>query len=174
MRNAICSLVLLTCAAALCACDPGVFARKSLDKTTRVLLVTDAHLQRFTRDALRGIAIEEGTAMGLALKVLGCPAGSSSQPSSAPEKCQAAARQSRARYEARAQKLLAAAGKTDQALDAAWASCRLVIDVVEDYEAGALTKDGAWTKIKALLGDSGRLLRDALAVYESLKALVAQ
>jgi hypothetical protein len=163
MRYGVLSLILLVCAGVLACSDSARVARREIDRVTRLTLASEARLKRVTRERLARVAVEEGAAMGAALRAAGCPSASSVQPASAPEQCHSIAREYVKQYKLRSAKIAAAAAKVDALFEATWAALLPIVDVLEDLDAGLGDKAALQASLANLVADAGRVLADAVA-----------
>jgi len=173
MRNLLLACLFLLCAAGLLACsDPARTARRETDRVTRITQRTEVNLKRDTRAALLTVAKAEGTRRGVELKAQGCIASMASQPSTELEEpCKGIVAASEKRYAEKSATILGPAKKVDQAIGATYASLLVVLDVLEDIDAGL--KPGGWqAKLAGLVAQAVKLYSDAVAAYTNWRATV--
>jgi hypothetical protein len=172
MRVHLVAVLLIIFCASLTACsNPVRTARSEVDRISRSTLAAEARFKRLTQDALVQIAEQEGKGRGEALRQAGCPSAVASQPASAPAICHAIAVQSQERYRARQHKVTIPAAEVDRAFGAVWASLLVVVDLLQDIDAGVVGT--TWRgKLLALINEALTLYRDAMAAYGGFRELL--
>jgi hypothetical protein len=170
MRYGLIAILFLLCGLLLTACGPLPAARRSVDQITKATQRTELELKRATRQALLDVATAEGQARGQALQAVGCGPATATQPSSALiDPCRQVVADSEQRYEARAKAIMGPARKVDQAIGTVYASLLVVLDLVEDLEAGL--KPGGWEqKLAGLVAEAVKLAADVVTAFTAWKA----
>jgi hypothetical protein len=172
MRNLLVALLLL-CAALLVACsDPARTARREVDRLTRITQKVEVNLQREARGVMLDVAKAEGTRRGQELKAAGCVSSMASQPSTALEDpCKTIVAASEQRYEKRQGEVISVAKKVDAAVKAVYPTLIVVLDLVEDIEAG-IKATGWQAKLAVLVAKAAQTYADCLAAYEAFKKAI--
>lgn len=173
MRNLMLCCLFLLCAVGLVACDnPSRIARREVDRVTRITMRTEVNLKRTTRDALLTVAKEEGQRRGAELKLAGCGSATALSPSAAlAEPCKGVVAASEARYATRTAAITGPVKRIDAAIGAVYASLLVVLDVLEDVDAGL--KPGGWqAKLAGLVAEAVKLYADAVAAFNAWKSTV--
>lgn len=173
MRNVLLCCLFLLCAIGLLACnDPARVARREVDRISRINQRMDVNLKRATRAALLVVAKDEGQRRGAELKAQGCLSTMASMPSTVlDEPCKGIVAASEARYATRSAAIVTPAKRIDAAIGAVYASLLVVLDVLEDIEAGL--KPGGWqAKLAGLVAEAVKLYTDALAAFTAWRTTV--
>jgi predicted small secreted protein len=173
MRNVLLCCLFLLCAIGLVACDnPARAARREVDRVSRINQRMDLNLKRATRAALLDVAKAEGQRRGAELKLAGCTAAMAIQPSATlAEPCKSVVAASEARYSASTAAITTPAKKIDAAIGAVYASLLVVLDVLEDVDAGL--KPGGWqAKLAQLVAEAVKLYTDAFAAFNAWKTAI--
>lgn len=172
-RDLLVACLLLLCAALLVACsDPPRVARREVDRLTRITQRTELGVKRETRAVMLDVAKAEGTRRGAELKAAGCGPANATQPSTAlVDPCKGIVAASEARYAARQGEITAVARRVDTAIGAVYAALLVVLDLVEDVEAG-MRAAGWQAKLVAVTAHAARLYADCVAAYEAFKAAI--
>jgi hypothetical protein len=173
MRNLLLCCLFLICAAGLLACsDPARTARRECDRVYRITQRTEVNLKRDTRAALLSVAKAEGTRRGVELKAQGCVSTMASQPStSLEEPCKGIVAASEKRYAEKTGAIMTPAKRVDAAIGAVYASLLVVLDILEDIDAGL--KPGGWqAKLAQLVSEAVKLYGDAVSAYTAWKTTV--
>jgi len=172
-RNLLVASLLLLCAALLVACsDPARTARREVDRLTRITQKVEVNIQREARGVMLDVAKAEGTRRGQELKAAGCGPANATQPSSAlVDPCKGIVAASEARYEKRQGEVISVAKKVDAAVKTVYPTLIVVLDLVEDIEAGV--KATGWqAKLAALVARAAQTYVDCLAAYEAFKKAI--
>lgn len=167
MRLLLCALALLS----LACSDPARVARQTVDRTSRALLQADAGTKRVTRQALMRIAAEEGTKRGQEMRAAGCSSAAVPPPAGASQACLEAARVALERYHARCAAVTAAAGKVDRVVGLGWNALALVVDVLQDLDAGLGPQPDLRTRLAVLLQAALKTYADAVVAYQAFRDL---
>jgi hypothetical protein len=173
MRNLLLACLFLLCAALFAACsDPPRVARREVDRVYRITQRTEVNLKRDTRAALLSVAKAEGTRRGVELKAQGCISTMASQPStSLEEPCKGIVAASEKRYAEKTTAIMSPAKRVDAAIGAVYASILVVLDILEDIDAGM--KPGGWeVKLAGLVAQAVKLYGDAVSAYTAWKTTV--
>lgn len=172
-RNLLIASVLLFCAALLVACsDPARIARREVDRLTRITQKVEVNVQREARAVMLDVAKAEGARRGQELKAAGCGPANATQPSSAlVDPCKGIVAASEQRYEKRQGEVVTVAKKTDAAVKAVYPVLIVVLDLVEDIEAGV--KAVGWqTKLAVLVAKAAQTYADCVKAYEAFKKAI--
>ena len=169
MRNLVLSLLFVLCAIGLLACsDPARTARREVDRITRITQRTEVNLKRATKDAMLLVANDEGTVLGQELKTAGCPKLSATQPTTIPGNCEAIVTTAKARYEKKIGEVTTVARRVDKVVGGVYASLLVVIDLLEDIEAGL--RPGGWeAKLAGIVADAVKLAVDLAEAYNQFR-----
>lgn len=175
MRYLVIACLFLLCAAGLVACsDPPRVARREVDRIVKITLRTEVAVKREVRATMLDVAKSEGQRRGAELKLAGCVATMASQPStSLAEPCKGIVAASEARYEARLATITGPAKRANLAISAVYAALLVVLDLIEDVEAGL--KAAGWeARLVAVTAQATRTYTDCVAAYTALKAALTR
>ena len=169
MRNLLLASLLLLCSVGLFACsDPARTARREVDRITRITQRTEVNLHRATKEALLGVAHNEGAALGQELKIANCPTLSATQPTTLPAHCEAIVATGKDRYEKKVGEVAAVTKRVDKAIGGVYASLLVVIDLLEDVESGL--RPGGWeAKLAGIVADAVKLGADLAEAYNQFR-----
>jgi hypothetical protein len=169
MRNLLIAALLLLCAAGLFACsDPARTARREVDRITRITQRTEVNLKRATKAAMVDVAVSEGTTLGQELKTANCPALSATQPTTIPAHCEAIIAEGKARYAKKLGEVTTVARRVDKSIGGVYASLLVVVDLLEDIEAGL--RPGGWeAKLAGIVADAVKLAADLFEAYNQFR-----
>jgi hypothetical protein len=172
-RNLLIAALLLLCAALFVACsDPPRVARREVDRLTRVTQRTELNLRRETHAALRATAAAEGARRGRELRAADCGPANATQPASAlVDPCKSIVAASEARYSKRQGEIEAVARRADAAIGAVYAALLVVIDLIDDIEAG-MKAQGWEAKLTAVVARAAQLYTDCTAAYTAFTAAI--
>lgn len=174
MRHLIIACLLLLCAALFVACsDPPRIARREVDRLTRITMKTEVAVKRETRSVMLDVAKAEGARRGVELKAAGCGPANATQPSGAlVDPCKGVVAASEGRYSKRQSEVTTVAKKVDAAIGAVYATLLVVLDLVEDIEAGM--KAAGWqAKLAAVVAKATQTYADCVAAYDAFKVAIA-
>lgn len=173
MRHLIIACLLLLCAAVLvAACDPARAARREVDRIAKITMRTEVAVKRDARAVMLDVAKTEGARRGQELKAQGCLSSMASQPSAALEDpCKSIVAASEARYAKRQGEVVTVAKKVDAAIGAVYATLLVVLDLVEDIEAG-MKASGWQAKLAAVVAKAGQAYADCVAAYDAFKVAI--
>lgn len=166
MRYGVLALMFLLCSVLLYACsDPVRVARREVDRVSRATMRTEVGLKRTTRSALATIAKDEGVALGRALRAAGCPSPAATQPAEgSPAPCKQIAAEGALRLQKRLGDVTAAARKVDKGVGLVYATLLIVLDLVEDIDAG-LRGNGWQAKLATVVTDVAKAWGDLVLAY---------
>lgn len=173
-RNLLIASMLMLCAALLVACsDPARIARRECDRITKLTQATEVSLKRETRAVMLQVAKEEGKRRGEELKAQGCLSTMATQPSTALEDpCKSIVATSEKRYEKRQGEVVTVAKKVDASIGAVYGSILVVLDLIEDIQAG-IKASGWQAKLTAVAAKVAQTYADCVAAYEAFKKAIS-
>ena len=173
-RNLLLASLLLLCAALLLAAcsDPARIARREVDRLTRLTERTELEVNGAARSALVDAAAAEGRRRGQELKAVGCGPATATQPTSAlVDPCRGVVAASETRYLAHITTVEGARVKAYSAIDAVYASLRVVVDLLRIIEAG-IRASGWEAKLATIVAGAVSSAADCAAAVAAFKQAI--